>query len=236
MKQIAFITDLHLGESIPKELGIDTHKNFQRVLDDLQERNIGTIIIGGDIGEANELEWFFNKLSGYKVFIILGNHDRYENVVGHLQNQPNEGLGELYHSFDDRLNRYIFMDSAKETINDVQLSWLEEQLNTVKNILLFIHHPVLAVDTSIDKVYPLQNRAVLLSKLEKLENKVSIFCGHYHMESVEVKNNVSQFITPAVSFQVVKDAKNIETTNRDFGYRVLNIDAGIINTEIVTFS
>ena len=48
--------------------------------------------------------------------------------------------------------------------------------------------------------------------------------------------NVKQFITQSTSFQIVKNAKNIEIDNSTFGYRILNIENDRIETEIINFS
>ena len=49
-KKIAYITDLHLDEDFPKEMGVDSRSNWKVILKDVSNRNIDEIVFGGDIG------------------------------------------------------------------------------------------------------------------------------------------------------------------------------------------
>lgn len=233
MKNIAIITDLHLDEAFPKSIGVDTCRNLEVVLHHLKNQNIDTIIIGGDIGESHTLELFFSKLTHYNLLTILGNHDSFDDVSKFWKNKKSEGTDQLFYSIDEEFYRLIFMDSSSEEIRNNQLRWMDKQLNTEKTIMLFVHHPVVAIDTPIDKMYALKNRETIISKFQKLLNKVIVFSGHYHMAEKIIFNNITQYITPAISYQVNKNAKALETTNEYFGYRIIKLNGADMETEVV---
>lgn len=236
IKNIAFITDMHLDETFPKTVGVDAYKNLQIVLQDLKKHDVDTIIIGGDIGESNVVAPFINQLHDYNVYIILGNHDRYADTAEFIDNIKNEGKDELFYHVELENHQLIFMDSSSEKVSDVQLQWLDQQLITDKIILLFIHHPVLAVNTAIDRLYPLKNREIVRSRIQHLSKTITIFCGHYHMaENTKFNSNIIQYITPAVSYQVKKNDSIIKTTNTFFGYRIIRLGGVALQTELVIF-
>jgi 3',5'-cyclic AMP phosphodiesterase CpdA len=115
------------------------------------------------------------------------------------------------------------------------LKWLNQELDSDKRIILFIHHPIIAINAPIDKVYPLKNREVLRRILEDSNKNITIFCGHYHMNDEQNYKNIYQFATQALSFQVVKNAEEIIIDNSTFGYRIIDISESKIDTQIVTF-
>lgn len=49
MNRIAHITDIHLEEEFSTENGVDPKKNWEKILSDLKEKNIRSIVFGGDI-------------------------------------------------------------------------------------------------------------------------------------------------------------------------------------------
>lgn len=65
MQKNAFITDIHLDEAFPKEAGVDSHKNWNWILNDLQSKNIQEVIFGGDIGEYTSNNYFFESLKAF---------------------------------------------------------------------------------------------------------------------------------------------------------------------------
>ena len=234
MKQVAYITDIHLDDSFPIDAGVDPRKNWQTIFDDVQKRNITDIILGGDIGEPVSLAWFFNSLKGYKLNMSLGNHDKFKEIIKYCP-KYSEGIDELYYSFEEGNFKYIFMDSSSNKISDAQFHWLLYEIITDKQIFLFIHHPLLEVDTQVDKLYPLLNRDQLCSALHDIPNHITVFSGHYHMSDEKKLRNITQQVTLAASVQLVKNAPFIETDNSFFGYRILTINEDSIETELIMF-
>ena len=233
MKHIAYITDTHIDDHVAMDSGVDPKKNLELILQDIAEKNIDYIIHGGDAGEHAGPEWLFNKLEKYNVYISPGNHDHSPAIAGFVEANMNEDG--LYHSFEDEGFKFIFMDSSQAEIQEKQTEWLKKELNTDKPVLIFIHHPILPVNTAIDNIYPLDNRQRIKAILESRDNNITIFCGHYHMQDEQASDNTRQIVTPAVSFQVKKEAIDIEIMNNTFGYRTITIDNGEMNTKLFLY-
>lgn len=231
-RTIAYITDIHLDEDDAFEKGINPRLHWKMILEDVNSRGIEEVIFGGDIGEPSSYRWFFDSLQKYRFSIILGNHDRYDQVKPFYKSGDSES--ELFYSFEDEHLKYIFLDSSKNELGAAQFQWLREQLKTSKQLVLFIHHPILGVDTAVDVKYPLQGRAELRKLLENIGAPVTIFTGHYHLQDEQTIGNISQFITPAASFQILR-APKIEIDNSSFGYRIITVTEGGVISEVIEF-
>jgi Icc protein len=237
MKQtIAYITDIHLDEAYLTEIGVDPRKNWQRLLDDVQARGIRSIIFGGDIGEPAANAWFFDTLKGYNLQLTLGNHDTFLEVRKHFTIADWKYTTEAYHTKEDDFFKYVFLDSSSNTISPMQKAWLAKELTNQKPVLLFIHHPILPVDTAVDRAYPLEGREELKQLLLQRNAPTTIFCGHYHLLDKQTSGTIQQYITPAASYQMVKEAPEIQTDNTQFGYRIITVHQDTISSEVVFLS
>jgi 3',5'-cyclic AMP phosphodiesterase CpdA len=232
-KQIAFLTDIHLDEQLPSGEQVNPAANLEIVLHDVAKRGINTIVFGGDIGEASAHPYFFNAFNAFSFQLILGNHDKYSNVKTHFSSGTDAAA--LYYLADEENCRYLFLDTSAETISNTQLQWLQSALDTEKQTVIFLHHPVLPVDTPVDRLYPLANRDQLKSVLLQHQQNTVLCCGHYHMNDERQEANIRQFITPALSYQIVKDANAIEVDSSHFGYRILSVYDNRIETAVVRF-
>jgi Icc protein len=132
MKRMAFITDIHLDEESVEEIGVDAHKNWNWILEDVRARNINEIIFGGDIGALKSNEYFFKSLALFKLRCILGNHDRFEEVIHHFKPHPAFDRVELYYAEETAFIKFIFLDSSSAEISSTQLNWLKQELLTLK--------------------------------------------------------------------------------------------------------
>jgi len=236
MKRIAYVTDIHLDEEFPEEMGIDTRRNWETILNDISSRGLTEIIVGGDIGEKETNKWFFESLRAYHIALTLGNHDYFDEVVKYYNASRNDGSTELYYSQEQEYHKYIFLDSSSEAISSKQLDWFKTELITTKPILLFVHHPILATGSQIDIQFSLEGREKLENELLNIKNEVTIFCGHYHCADERRKANVLQYITPASSYQVEQLPDEIKVNKDGFGYRIIELNKMEISTEVVMFA
>lgn len=237
-KTIAFISDIHLDEKFPAENGVDARKNWEKILSDIYLRHIDKIIFGGDIGSPAAHEYFFYSLKQYsgRLNVILGNHDKYREVKKIFSPELAESEAELFYSFEDNLYKYFYLDSSADKVSPVQLNWLEKELFiSDKRPVIFIHHPVLQVNTPVDLEFPLINREEIKNILFEYGNEIFLFCGHYHMDDETVVENIKQFITPAASYQAIKEADKIEINVNEFGYRIINFIDDEIKSGVVLF-
>jgi len=236
MKIVAFVTDIHFAEDEVSGLGVNQEKNWSVILDDITHRgDIDEIIFGGDIGSAAAHEMFFASLNtcGIKFEIIIGNHDRFEDVIKHIPT-VSESDSELYFSYDEAGYRYIFLDTSTSSFSIEQNKWLMEKLSTDLPIIIFIHHPVLYVESIVDKLYSLKGRDELRTLLQSVNNNITIFCGHLHNEDKAIDGNITQYLTPSAAYQALKNTKEIITDINEFGYRIIEIDKEI-KTEVIKF-
>ncbi|WP_299437735.1 metallophosphoesterase [uncultured Aquimarina sp.] len=235
IKRIAYITDIHVDEEFPISVGVDSRQNWKTILKDVALRNVDEIVYGGDIGEKSSNSWFFESLRDYKISISLGNHDDFSEAIKYYKNDAHTDHNELFYCQEDDFFKFIFLDSSAEVISKRQLTWLQTELITPKKILLFIHHPVLAIPAIVDKRFSLKGREKIQSLLEQVINDIIIFCGHYHMEDYRSYENITQYITPAGSYQVEKDIEEIKVHGNTFGYRIIELNKDKIDTEVVLF-
>lgn len=232
MEKIAFLSDIHLDEQFPIDQGVNTRKNWERIIADLKSKNINRIIFGGDIGAPSAHQYFIQSLKDFSVNFILGNHDEFIHVSKFYN--PNNSDEDLYYSLEDDYNNYLFLDSSSNSISKKQLNWIKEKMKVEKPFVVFIHHPVLEVKTAIDKIYPLLNRDALRAIFESSKQSVTLFCGHYHMNDELWENNIRQIITQASSYLIEKDTAELAVNNSEFGYRIIEIEKNLIKTETVT--
>ncbi|MTI20049.1 metallophosphoesterase [Fulvivirga sp. RKSG066] len=234
-RKIAYITDIHLDEKFPLDAGVDTRKNWKEILKDISSRGINEIIYGGDIGEKSANKWFFESLQDFSLSITLGNHDYYDEVIKHYSLGVVEKRSELYYSQERDHYKCIFLDSSSGSISQEQFDWFRKELMTDQSIVIFIHHPILAVDAEVDNRFALKERNRIKTELLNVRNDVTIFCGHYHFEDERRSGNIRQYITPAGSYQIQKLPNEIKVSNDTFGYRIIELNNKNINTDLIMF-
>lgn len=233
-KRIAFITDSHLGDPTAISRGINPDKNLEAALKHIIDTGVDELVFGGDIGYDETYEHFFKTLEKYKpdFTITLGNHDNRDEVEKYYKaNYFDDGL---YHSKEDDHYKYISLDSSAESIGNQQLAWLENEINTTKRSIVFVHHPIISAETAMDDIYPLKNRDDVSALLQQCRQPVTVFCGHYHLPDKRKDGKITQYITPALSFQVVKNSPDIDIVVPYFGYRLITVTENTIRTQLVT--
>ena len=235
-KIIVHITDTHLGDPTALDRDVNPKVNLEAILDNIAPEKIDDVVVTGDLGNPDTLQWLFEELEAYKpgFKITLGNHDDYTEIVKHYKSTQSAGKDELYYTREDDFYKYIFMDSSSGMVSYAQLEWLSSEINTLKKIIVFIHHPVLGLNTGMDTIYPLHNRDKVNEILQHSRHEVTIFCGHYHMPDKRSEGKITQYITPSVAFQVKKNSPDIDINTNSFGYRLIIIGEHSIQTRLVT--
>ncbi|MGD1840618.1 MAG: metallophosphoesterase family protein [Thermonemataceae bacterium] len=230
---IAHITDLHLDEAFPKKYGVDPQKNWRQVLRELSSKAIDEVVLGGDLGTLEALPALFEDLVAYPVTISLGNHDvANKKEIAHLMHY--DYTEKTFYAAQDRVAfKVILLDTSTGYLPTEQLGWLKEALVTEKPVLIFMHYPVLSVDTYVDRKHSLKNRKEVLSILKESKQDIHLFSGHYHCEAVQQEENVIQYVTPAVAHQFEQHTTTLQVTNTTFGYRLITLDDINLHTEVV---
>lgn len=244
---IAHLTDAHLDQ----RLVLDTDANSiayrhepgehrERLLaaiQDIARRGISNLVFGGDIGAADSNQWFFETLSRYRLRwrIVLGNHDTFGSVERFYRGKNPPLAGQLYYACEQSHRKLIFLDTSANFVGDRQLAWLRNELHIQKEVfVVFIHHPVLGIDTPIDRIgAALRDRDKLRAVLHRAPGRVVIFCGHYHMNVETTDGNIHQFLTPALCYQITEQADRVLVDVRNCGYRIIRFYGENLDTEVV---
>lgn len=232
IEKIAHITDMHLDEMFPLENHAFARKRFDNVLKDIENKNISHIICTGDIGEGKGVQYFFEQLKNKSFSITLGNHDKFIEVFKHYNLGADYNSQKIYSSTQKEYYKLIYLDSSEGTIDNKQLIWLEKELISTKPIIIFIHHPLIALNLKVDEIGKLKNRQEVISLLTKVNNEITIYCGHYHMESSLTYKNIAQYITPAIAFQIKKNTNTIEIDTTISGYRIIHIEKHKVSSTV----
>ncbi len=238
MKKAAYITDIHLDEEDTVKYGADSRKNLQKILKHVKTTGADTIIFGGDIGFRTGHEWFFDTMrsTGLDFRLTLGNHDKSSEVINHFGSDlVTADSNEMCYTLEDESYRYIFLDTSSSTFSADQLEWLRNELDTDKTPVIFIHHPVLFVRSIVDKLYSLEGREKVKELLDSTGKEVTIFCGHLHTEDKSTEGKITQYVTPASSYQAEKNEKEIIVSSDKFGYRIIEFGKNI-TTNVVMIS
>lgn len=247
-KKIAYFTDSHLGQKLVMGGEMDgdkmryvhdpdAHKDhLRRVLDDIAGKGIAEVIFGGDIGARSSVADFFEILEPYpfETTLILGNHDSYGEVFSHACASHHVIDGKACFSQSDHALTWAFLDSSANQVSEDQLAWLARELRDVRKLALVLHHPILAIATPLEQAgAALRGRDALKGLLIDSACEVTVFCGHYHMADEAREANIRQLGTPAVSYQIIKQADRLAADTQTCGYRIVEIDGADIASEIV---
>lgn len=233
-KIIAHITDTHIDDPTALTRGINPRQNLGLLLEDLAQRKPDELVFTGDAGIPGSYGWLFDKMAEYQpnFRLTLGNHDDYSEAMQFYSGKT-VGDGELYYTTEDDFYKYFYLDSSSGSLSTAQLSWLEGELHTTRKVVIFVHHPILGFATGMDSRYPLTNRDSVVALLSESRKDITVFCGHYHMPDKRKQNNITQYITPAVSFQVRKASSEIDIFTQHFGYRLITLTETRISTELI---
>ena len=230
--KIAHITDLHLDEQFPFDDKISARKRFDTVLKHIEENGITHIVCTGDIGENKGVSYFFDQLKKMDVSITLGNHDDFIKICEHYNLGADYKAKKIYRSALKNYFKFIYLDSSSGFIDSTQLEWLKKELVSSKPIVIFIHHPIIGLNLKVDDIGKLKNRNDLIKILVDVPNEITIYCGHYHMESTLTYKNIKQYITPAVAFQIKKDRNKIDIDTTISGYRIIQIENNKLSSKV----
>lgn len=230
--KIAHITDLHLDEDFPFNDNVSARKRFDKIVESINNNTINHVVCTGDIGENEGVLYFFNQLKKIDLSITLGNHDNFEEIYKYYQLGADDASKKFYRSELKNNFKLIYLDSSSGTIDDKQLQWLEKELISPNPIIIFIHHPIIGLNLKVDAIGKLKNREELVKILEKVPNNITIYCGHYHIESTVVYKNIKQYITPAIAFQIEKNIDEIQINTSISGYRIIQIENNKLSSNI----
>jgi len=225
-------------------------KNFIKHINKLSF-SIDLLCITGDLsddGTISSYEIVKKSLSVLTIpyYIIPGNHDNKKNMASvfnehkYLKNYIDN---RIFHSFTINNIKIILLDSVSPgdphgSLTDGILKAMEDELDTNKNSLVFLHQPPFPSGIGFMDNQPYFNRDKLLNILRKAENLLLVGCGHIHRAMFSRKDGVNFSLAPSIAMQL--DLNLNDTAPGDFvletpGYLIHRISmAGSLAPEITT--
>jgi 3',5'-cyclic AMP phosphodiesterase CpdA len=253
--KIALITDIHHGpirsgmhNGVQQKLvtkALPLLKDFINTINN--DQTIDFVVNLGDfIEDVNDKEkdihYFKQVLAEFKeikipVHHLIGNHDQKTLTENNLRGLL--GYEKFYYSFTREDYKFICLyakvvgnhrereEDIRAIIEDEQLRWLENELNTENKVIVFCHYSCAEVNLDNNVWFEgapqfalLQNRSEIRGILSKSNNVKAYINGHIHHNSITYHNNIP-FITqqsivenfnqdglPAASYSIVELSEN----------------------------
>ena len=212
-------------------------KAFEEAIAFAKESNADVITLIGDIFSfPSELaiEWALSKIEaiGIPYIYIAGNHDwHYEGMNGKLESLRDkwiekrlmplyQGNNPLMAAYDIKGIRFVAIDNSTYEINDKQLAFFSEQVESDIPLVLLIHIPLYAPGKNIyygcgnpfwgaatDDNFELERRPKwpenghtkttfeFYKKVFDSSNLIGIFAGHIHQNSIEIIKGKPQVVS-----------------------------------------
>lgn len=229
--RIAFLTDLHLGTAGQRPINVDVRQNFLDALDFLTELKPDALVIGGDLcydtGQTETYRWFREQIDArpYPWYAIAGNHDSSPMMARELGLEAHLHGEEIYFSEKFGDTSALFLDTARGVCSESQWDWLRARLADLHGgeVLIFMHHPPVPAGVAyMDANYPFRESATFLETIQSLR-RVTVVCGHYHVEQVMQRGHLTVFLTPSLFFQMKHDPLECVFDNFRLGIREINL-------------
>jgi Icc protein len=236
--RICQITDIHITLKSDKTIdGIDVIANFENILKEITHYAPDLIVLTGDLcfTKNDRKVYHFVKekldLTGIPYSVMVGNHDKSAPLAEAFSYELTEN-GSLYYKQDVGNYRLIFTDSSRHKISSEQLEFLQDDLKTELQPVLFIHHPpAIAGVPFMDRKYPLINMDDVQSVLSRYKGKIPVFCGHYHHHKEFSLGNLDIFLTPSSYFQISEKSIHFKVASKKAGWRTITL-SDKIDTEV----
>lgn len=232
------ISDLHIPDTDEDAYGIDVKKNLIQTIEHIQNQSFDALIVTGDLAfkrpNNRSYEYVKQVLQNIwkPIYIIAGNHDSTSELIKFFPKSFPTNKG--YYAITYLAFELIFIDSSHGKIDAVQLEWLQSKLENSIQAYIFIHHPVLQTDVVyMESKYVLQNRDELTQILKAYNNPVYLFSGHFHIERTIIDENITQYITPSILYQINPESTAFSIGSKAFGYREIEIKDSVVSTNVV---
>ena len=212
---IAQITDTHIVPKGEKWFGKSTTKVAERLKKVVAFINSmkplpSLVIHTGDVTEAGDIDSYKHAkqiLDKLKVpyYLTCGNHDNYKNmreVFSKHQYLTNDNFS--HYSIDLPTTKLIILDTQVHQKTwglqcAERLAWLQDELKTQKEMLIFMHHYPFDVQHHFFNSLRLQDAEKFAEVIQKHQNIKGIFCGHYHFGSAAMFADKFCWVSPSVA-------------------------------------
>lgn len=234
------INDPELEQVLIKQVPL--HQKLDQIC--LQEdlASFDLVMVTGDIvheGTAEDYQGvdklLKEKFAPLPIYYAHGNHDRkpifYQGGIAQEWVQSDKVKDNSYTHFDYTFDyqgiQIIVLDSAKDyshagILEPDQITWLEEV--TASNLLpkmVFLHHPIIGDPYFVN--FTMEDQEPFLNWVEK-HSVIGVFTGHTHSPAINIKGNLKQYTTYAVSFGLDKIKDGSQLFTNVTGYSVIEYD------------
>lgn len=197
--KLLVFTDIHIGKAGKTIIGLNPLERLRKGMDHAlaNHPDARRMILMGDLthhGHPEEYSRLGEALAQVPipVSLMIGNHDRRDAFQAAFPAAPRIDSGHVQHFVDLADTRLIMLDTldgppclADEHAGylcDKRLAWLDAALAGARGrrVLIFTHHPPVAVGfPGMDEIR-LTNEGDLLARLARHPNVAHLFAGHVH--------------------------------------------------------
>jgi 3',5'-cyclic AMP phosphodiesterase CpdA len=192
--KIVHVTDVHLGPRQLVRFGANQHERLSAAIARINTAHADAVLCvitgdladGGDQGAYEDLRAELDALT-VPHRLIPGNHDRRGPLLAAFPETTLSPGGFVQSVHDDVDVRLIFLDTLAEgrvdgVLDDARLQWLDRRLAEVpgKQVLIFMHHPPVAIGIPMLDPLALSDPHPFLNLLKRHRGSTHLFFGHVH--------------------------------------------------------
>jgi 3',5'-cyclic AMP phosphodiesterase CpdA len=215
--RIALLSDFHYGYPGDEDMEEYLEPTMESMIEEVNEFSPDLVVALGDFIQHSDRETDLERLESVgemldevesPVYAIPGNHDPMTVSKQEVMEKIDVENRETYFSLEVGGRKLIFLDTIAR-IDDIygagllgseQREWLEEELETDEEVLVFSHH--LLHHRSLEGNWYFDDKPELAAAIDKKdfqniagENLRAVFSAHIHEAGVEEFNGVPHFTT-----------------------------------------
>ncbi len=230
--RIIQITDLHLGQAGEYTYGIDVRANFIKILAEAKALSPELIVLTGDFcfkePQRSIYQWALPYVERLEIpfKVISGNHDDPLILAQEFKQEHHLAGKELYYQETWDQWPVLFLDTTTAQLSKTQMDWLEQALKEIqRDTIIFMHHPPIPSGVPyMDKNHSFKTQEFISELLSKLPFRIHIFTGHYHVDKIINRGNISVYITPACFFQINQYQVDFAPDHHLIGMRIIELE------------
>lgn len=215
--EVALLADFHYGFPEDRDMSEYLEPVIEKMIEDINQQAPDLVVALGDFIQHSNRETDLERLEkvgellekiDVPVYAIPGNHDPMTVSKQEVMKKIDVENSETYFSLEIEGRKLIFLDTIKQ-IDDLygagmlgseQRKWLEKELETEKEIIIFSHH--LLHHRNLDGNWFFDEHPELAACIDKKdfqeiagENLRAVFSAHIHEAGLEKFKDVPHFTT-----------------------------------------
>ena len=243
MKFIQF-TDLHFVPRGKTLHGLDPYKRLEACIDDINRHHgdAEMCVITGDLAQSGQLDAYrdlrtcLSRLN-LPVHLMVGNHDRREQMLEVFTDVPVDANGFVQTAFDASAGRFLLLDTVEHgkgwgSYCERRCEWLNQALVASQNqpVYLFMHHPPFHVGLNcVDRIGLGADGDHIGEILSSHDNIRHLFFGHVHRPISGSWRGIPYSTLRGINHQVPFDFESVEVVPKSHeppAYAVIFLEEG----------